>query len=85
MADSGKLNPGFGHFLGADTDLLAAYHEQEGTHLADLPRVVDVWRQHGFTARDHFRAQPKRRRGCEASTARTSRTSSTCPPWRRFG
>jgi hypothetical protein len=47
-------DPGFGHFLSSDADLLAAYRWQTGAYLTDTPRVVDVWRMRGAAARDRF-------------------------------
>jgi hypothetical protein len=47
-------DPGFGQFLRDDADLLAAVRAQTGAHLADVPRVVDVWRVRGAAARDRF-------------------------------
>jgi hypothetical protein len=37
-----------------DADLLAAYRAQTGAHLADIPRVIGLWRQHDAVARNHF-------------------------------
>jgi hypothetical protein len=47
-------DPGFGHFLSNDADLLMAYRQQTGAYLTDTPRVVDVWRTRGAAARDRF-------------------------------
>jgi hypothetical protein len=51
-------DPGFGHFLSNDADLLSACRRQTGAYLADLPRVVDLWRRPGARpgamARDQF-------------------------------
>ena len=47
-------DPGSGHFLSNDADLLAAYRRQTGAYLTDTPRVVDVWRKRGAAARDRF-------------------------------
>jgi hypothetical protein len=47
-------DPGFGHFLSTDADLRTTYHEQTGAYLADLPRVVNLWRRQGFAARHRF-------------------------------
>jgi hypothetical protein len=45
-------DPGLGHFLSNDAELLAAYRVQTGAYLTDTPRVVDVWRTRGAAARD---------------------------------
>lgn len=34
----------FGQFLRTDPELLAAYRKQTGVLLADMPRLVAVWR-----------------------------------------
>lgn len=47
-------DPGFGHFLSNDAELLAAYRAQTGAYLTDAPRVVDVWRTRGAAARGQF-------------------------------
>ena len=41
---SSARRAGFGQFLRTDPGLLAAYRERTGKALADMPRLVAVWR-----------------------------------------
>jgi hypothetical protein len=48
-------DPGFGVFLRTDPAVLAVYREKIGKWLADVPRLVTIWRALGDAAdRDSF-------------------------------
>lgn len=48
-------DPGFGVYLRTEPEILAIYREKTGRALADMPRLVDIWRARSDAAdRDSF-------------------------------